>query len=374
MKDIIKVMVIVTIILSVLLGGYLFVRHTINTHTNVAIAPNTSAYDYVIVEISSGMNSTDVIDILYEEELIRNDIIADWIARNHNWNAIQVGEYRIHTGMSLAQMFSMFIEGKTTQGGLIYVIIPEGVEIGEIANRMAMALELDAYDLMDLWSNKEFLDELIEEFWFLTDEILNPDILFPLEGYFYPIRHEIQADFEDAREVTFTMLRMTQHRLEGVRSQIEDHELTFHELIAFAAIIEAETQDLSEMDMVAGVFNNRMIDGWPLQTDATSQYLAYERTFHVTYAMNEVDSPFNTYVHLGLPPGPINSPSINAIIAAMNPAQHPYFFFLSDMFGCIDHGKHYTTTYEEHRALLLEILQPSYDAGYSLCDPNVQVN
>jgi UPF0755 protein len=254
--------------------------------------------------------------------------------------------------------------------------IPEGWELEFIATRLADTFGHDADELMELWADTDFLTELIGEFWFLTDEILNPIIIHPLEGYFYPITYFIPEGKESPQELTRAMLEMTQDRFSSVRIQIESHDKSFHELLTFAAIIEAETQDVDEMENVAGVFHNRIMSGWLLQTDVTVQYVSPERSFHVTAEMLQIDSPYNTYLNHGLPPGPVNSPSRDALLAAMNPAEHAYFFFISDMFGCVGEpgNKNYFTNYEDHRAFYLEFLRPSYDAGQSVCNPDVQVN
>jgi len=371
--------IVLSIIAIIVGGGYLFVRHTIHIHTYRPLDSSVTHEDAVTFEIEPGMWPAAVVERLYEEDLIRNRFIANQIIRFNEWGALQVGEYEIHQGMSLNEMFELFTEhheGESFVCGETHacIIIPEGELITGIANRFAAELEWDADEFLGLWSDVDFLTELIDEYWFLTDEILNPDILYPLEGYFYPIRHDIPVEIEDLREVTRRMLNMTQYQLSGVRMQIEDHEMTFHEILAFAAVIEAETQDEDEKGTVAGVFQNRIDIDMLLQTDVTVQYVAPERSFHVTPEMLAIESPFNTYLNLGLPPGPVNSPSTHAILAAMSPESHDYLFFISDMFGCIDHGKHYFTNFDDHYAFYLEHLQPSYNAGESLCDPDVQVN
>lgn len=380
MKNFLITLGTVLLIIGIVVGGgYLFVRHTINTHTYRPIDRNATEADAIVFEIELGMWPAAVVERLYEEDLIRNEWIANQIIRFNNWGTIQAGEYELHRGLSLHEMFALFTEGEAVEElvcgeTLACVIIPEGALLTHIAYLFADALEMDAEDLLALWSDADFLSELIEEYWFLTDEILNSELYYPLEGYFYPIRHDVPIGLTDERELTRLLLNLTQHQLAGMRTEIEDHDMTFHELLAFAAIIEAETQDRDEKGMVAGVFQNRIDVGMVLQTDVTVQYVAPERSFHVTAEMLAIESPFNTYLNFGLPPGPVNSPSSTAIQAAINPESHEYFFFISDMFGCIDHGKHYFTNFDDHYAFYLANLQPSYDAGESLCDPNVQVN
>lgn len=359
---------LITIVVVAAIGflGIWGVRRFIYTHENVAIDRNATQYDYVEVEIVSGMSAGEVLAILYNEGLIRNETIAGLLVRFNSWGAIQVGEYHVYAGMSLNEMFAMFRGGDVTEMEFIYVIIPEGLRITGIAEIFTvneeLELDMDAEELLELWSDTEFLAELIDEYWFLTDDILNPELIHPLEGYIYPIRHEIPVDFEDVREMTRVMLDMSEHRLEVVRAEIEDHDLSIHEILTFASIIEGETQNEYDKVNVAGVFQNRLDIGMLLQTDVSAQYLAPERQELVTYDMLEVDSPFNTYIYLGLPVGPMNSPSINAIRAAMEPASHGYFFFISDMFGCAGEvgSKIYAVTHDEHLSNRNRYLNPAH--------------
>jgi len=374
MRGFIKFIITLAIIAGVIYGGYRFVMHTIYTHTYVAIDVDASADDYFVLEIEPGMRAADVIDILFEEELIRNDLIAGLLVRFHRWGAIQVGEYHVYAGLSLEEMFEMFRGGSIVDQAFIYVIIPEGFEITQIAeifaNNEALDLEMDDDELLALWSDVDFLTELIEEYWFLTDEILDPALIHPLEGYFYPIRHEIPEDFEDERHMTRTMLRMTERMLARYRTQIEEHEMTFHEILAFAAIVQGETADTEDMPTVAGVFFNRIAADHRLESCVTVQYLADERAMHVTDEMRwGLESPFNTYLNLGIPPGAVNSPSRAAINATLNPEDHNFFFFIGDIFNCVDGGTHFFTYYYQHRDFQQRYLEPSYaNNSVSVCE------
>ena len=375
-KALITIGIFLLIIGTFLGGGYLFAVHLINTHTYTPLDATATEEDAIVFEIEEGMLSADVVARLHEAGLIRHEWIANQLVRWNRWDGIVAGEYELHPGLSLYEMFTHFMAGGTISEGLVYIIVPEGARLTWIAHLFAEALDMDANALLTLWADEAFLNELIEEYWFLTDEVLNSALYYPLEGYITPIRHEIPAGLEDPRAVTRVALKMTEHRLDSVRSKIEAQALTFHEILTFAAIIEAETQDVAEMTMVAGVFQNRLDIGKLLQTDVTAQYTAPERQTHVTYEMLEVESPFNTYMHPGLPPGPVNSPSIQAISASMAPASHDYLFFISDMFGCVGEpgNKNYFTNYEDHSAFRRAYLEPSYAARESVCNPNVQVN
>jgi len=371
MRGFIKFIITLAVIAGIIYGSYTFIIRTIETHTYVAIDEYASEDDYVILEIIPGMRTAEVLEALYEEGLIRNEMIAGALVRIRGWSIIQAGSYQLYEGLSLEDMFNMFQAGDIIVPDTTRFTLPEGLLLEDIAMILEEVFGHDAGDLMELWADTDFLEELIDEFWFVTEDILDSDIIHPLEGYFYPITYFIPDEEDSPEEITREMLTMTQTRIAGLRSDIGEHDMTFHEILTFASIIEGETQDDSEMESVSGVFYNRMTLDEPmrLETDVSAQYLAPERQIHVTYDMLDVDSPYNTYANLGLPPGPMNSPSINAITAAMNPAEHEYLFFISDMFNCHEGGKHYFRTYPEHAAFRVAYLEPSYaNNGISVCE------
>jgi len=360
---------VVLLIIGSLITGYLI----IDQHTHRPINTTGENIHYVEIEIEAGMLPGDVNELLSHHGLIRSTMTANWIVRLNNWGGIQAGIYSLSQGMSLSDMYGMFIAGRVVEEETIRVTIPEGETLEFIAHAFAEGLGFNEDELMTLWSNEAFLEELIDAYWFLTDEILEANIIHPLEGYFYPITYFIPVSLDDPRELTHVLLDMTEHRIADLRSEIEAHEMTFHEILTFASIIEAETQNNDEMLMVSGVFHNRLDIEKKFQSCATIQYVWPERRTHVTYEMTQVESPYNTYRNIGLPPGAVNSPSIHAIRAVMNPVEHDYIFFISDMFNCVDGRTHFFTNYTDHSNFRREHLDPSYQAGESMCDPDVQV-
>lgn len=383
LKGFIRFLVVLGVILGIAYGGYRFVLHQIHTRTHVGIDMNASPDDYFVLEIRSGMRAADVLAMLYNEGLVRDETVSGLIVRFHSWGAIQVGEYEVDATMSLYEMFRLFrgidaVEALYVCETHHCVIIPEGIEIGLIATIFGRELEIDRDELMELWADSDFLQELIGEFWFLTDEILNPEIYHPLEGYFYPVRHEIPMNnSDDLRMITRAMLNMTERMLSPYRTQMENHEMTVHEILSFASIVQGETAHRDDMHTVAGVFFNRLNLGQTLSSCVTVHYVYPIRSHHVTYEMTRFESPFNTYLHFGLPPGPVNSPERASIRGVLNPDNHNYFYFIGDIFNCVTNeagetGRtHFFENFNQHQEFARLHLNPSYAAGYSLCDPNV---
>jgi len=355
-RGFIRFVITLGVIVGLAYGGYRLVMHTMYTHTSVPIDIDADEDEYVLIEIGPGFTAGRVVEILYEKGLVRDEMIASLLVRLNGWGAIQRGEYQVNAGMSLEEMFLMFRGGDVIEQVFENFIIPEGVEIGVIANITAQALDLNSDDLMELWSDEGFLRDMISEFWFLTDEILNPDILYPLEGYFYPIRHEIPEGERDLKEVTRAMLKMTGQMLEPYRQQINAHDMTVHEILTFASIVQGETANSYEMRKVAGVFFNRLYSGntgFRLESCVTVHYfhvhdLGHERQSHVSFEMRDRMSPFNTYQNTGLPPGPVNSPERAAIRGTLNPSEHNYYFFVGDLYNCNNGESIFAETLLQH--------------------------
>ena len=318
--------------------------------------------------IELGTNSYQINAELAELGLIRNARLANLVVRLHGWSNIQAGEYELSFDLSLREIYALFKGGNGVEATVLHrVTIPEGETLPFIAGVMAPVTGLTAAELLTQWGDPEFLQRLIADYWFLTEAILADGIMYPLEGYLYPLTYDFINERYEVDELTRKLLDVTATRLEPVRGLIETSDFTVHEVFTFASIIEAETQNKDQMADVAGVFYNRLKMGIKLQSCATVQYILAERVTHVTYEMTFIDSPFNTYLYEGLSIGPVNSPSIGAIRAALEPASHGYLFFIGDIFHCIDGKTHFFTNFDDHQEFTRNYLQPSYDAGENVC-------
>ena len=383
LRGLVRFLIILAVIAGLAYGGYRLVMSQVYTRTHVGIDMDASPGDYTIVEIRPGMRAANVLTVLYNEGLVRDETLSGLIIRFNSWGSIMVGEYEVNPTMSLYEMFRLFrgidvVEAQEICDTHYCIIVPEGLQIGAIANIFANQLELDADELLELWADTEFLQELIEEFWFLTDDILNPTLYHPLEGYFYPVRHEIPMNnADDARMVTRAMLNMTTRMLAPYQAQMENHEMSVHEILTMASIVQGETANRYDMRTVAGVFFNRLNRGQNLASCVTVHYVYPVRSHHVTYEMTRFESPFNTYMHAGLPPGPINSPERAAIRGVLDYEEHDYFYFIGDIFNCVTDedgvtGRtHFFENFDQHQDFAARYLNPSYAAGHSLCDPDV---
>ncbi len=207
-------------------------------------------------------------------------------------------------------------------------------------------------------SGFEFSDEEFLAYTFAPPDSIRAQLQLPaqasLEGYLYPGEYSLEPhiDLESTIEVFLSNFRahmQSPELLEGISAQ----QLTFHEALTLASIIERETRADEEKSTIASVFYNRLAEGMRLQTDPTVQYaLGFDETeqtwwkTQLTEADMQVYSPYNTYLYAGLPPGPISNPSLASLEAVAFPAQTPYFYFRAKCDGSGTHA--FSVTYEEH--------------------------
>lgn len=167
----------------------------------------------------------------------------------------------------------------------------------------------------------------------------------PLEGFLFPDTYFFLPN-ADEDTVIEAMRAAFDEQMKPYETQIASSSRTLSEIITLASIIEREASRSDDRHMISGVLYNRLDKNMPLQVDVTFLYIMGKNTFQLTLADLRSDNPYNTYVHKGLPPGPIGSPSIDSIDAAINPKKHKYLFYLADNTGVT----HYSRTYEEHLA------------------------
>ncbi|MDC1068804.1 endolytic transglycosylase MltG [Candidatus Kapabacteria bacterium] len=205
----------------------------------------------------------------------------------------------------------------------VKVTFPEGLSIEEISDLLD-PIKTDKTRFLEL----AYSDSLLK-----TRGIESGNVL----GYLLPNTYEFFL-YEKAENVIDRMLDANKNIWDKKnRIKLDQINLTKHQVITLASIVEAETPLKSEASIVAGLYQNRLKIGMRLQADPTIQYVL-GRKKRVLYRDLEIDNPYNTYLYTGLPPGPINNPGKRSIESVLNPAQHNYLFMVAKGDGS---GKHY---------------------------------
>lgn len=297
--------------------------------------------------IESGTHSSTIADKLEEAGLIRNAMVFKYylrfIGEGHRF---QAGEYAIPPGITLDELIEKFNNGDTVQADMIRFTLPEGFTVEQIA---------EVLDTTGLATQEQFLQLMSDPSLFADTLVSNipesQDYKYALEGYIFPETYEVTVDStpEDVIRRTLNELDRKLSTLpEDWEQQLDVLGVTFHEMLTIASLVEREVVVDSERALVAGVIYNRLKNNHLLQIDASVQYALGEHQNRVLNEDLEVDSPYNTYENVGLPPGPIASPGIKSIEAALYPQETDYMFYVTKKDGTSEH--YFAVTYQEHQA------------------------
>lgn len=270
------------------------------------------------VTIPEGSNVTSAAEILEEKGVVSS---GWWLTRiiqmQGRAEKVYAGDYVFKEPITLLSVAKRITSGSF---GLepVKIVIPEGStakEIGKMLDGKLMHFD-----------RVKFVEEA-EKF----------------EGYLFPDTYFVLPNIKEQDLIKVLKDTLTR-KLEPYADEISKSPYDIHEILTIASIIEKEESDTKDRHMISGVINNRLKINMPLQVDATFLYILGRGTFGLSREDLKHQSPYNTYVHNGLPPGPINNPGLSSIRAVLEPSSNPYLFYLADSNGTT----YYSKTYEEH--------------------------
>lgn len=320
-KKISPVFQIIAIVLSLAVLASLFILINL-------ITPVSYEEKWKEVEIPVGSSYTKGIDILKEHGIIKNRFAFLLLGKITNADTeLKHGYYNLSASMSPLQIFYDLIEGRTIQ---YRITIPEG------SNLKSIRRKLEDADLIN-----EISWQLVYDEEFL--ESLNVDAP-SLEGYLYPDTYNFSKGTDPRVIFRIMVQRLREMFDESLMAKADEFEMTENEVLTLASIIEKEAIYNRERPLISAVYHNRLKRNMKLQADPTVLYGVKKRWKRIRYRDLKRITPYNTYVISGLPPGPIASPGIKSIKAALYPANVNYLFFVS-----MNNGKHhFSRTGEEH--------------------------
>jgi len=294
--------------------------------------PNSfSQRNEISVTVSRGSTFKEISDTLELHGIIQNKPLFKIAGLILGWTTqMKVGKYVFADGISNYAILSSLHTGRSTVP--ISVTIPEGYTTTQIARILSQRIGTDSSLFVRLVRDTSFARELgVQE--------------SPLEGYLMPDTYQLYWQM-DEREIIRELVGQCQKFFDdSLVNRERELNLTTGELLTLASIVEAEAIVDSERAIIAGVFYNRLKKGMKLEADPTVQYALNEAPRRVRYRDLTIESPYNTYLHAGLPPTPINNPGKKSILAALYPVNHKYFYFVSNGEG----GHVFSKTYEEHQ-------------------------
>lgn len=295
---------------------------------NVRLTKSTTKFVY----IPTGSTFVDVMRILDKDGLLKNSASFQWVADQMKYTSnVKPGKYQIKQGMSNRELISLLRSGKQTPVKLTFSNIRTAEELAGVVGGK---IEADSASIIFLLRDDAFQ----QKYGFTKESSLS--ILIPntyeffwntsAEEFYERMATEYKKFWNNSRKEKASRIGLTQVQVS-----------------VLASIVEQESRKKDERPTIAGVYMNRHLKGWKLEADPTLVYAAGDFTIRrVLNEHKEIDSPYNTYMYSGFPPGPICMPSISSIDAVLNYTHHEFLFFCAreDFSGYHSFAK----TYDQH--------------------------
>lgn len=303
----------------------------------------------VAVEIPNGSNGNDILDILEENDLIKSKTCAKIYLKLHSYDFKSNG-YLLNKNMNLAEILSILEGNDKNHISNIKITVIDGQTIPEFAQKISASTEIKYDDIIAKWNDKTYLQTLIEKYWFLTEDILQDGIYYPLEGYLAPETYFLTSQTANIDSITEMMLDQTAKHLSSYKEQIEkfstgSQNLSIHQFMTLASIVQRESPaNNDDRALIAGVLINRLNKPMRLQSDVTVNYGNQVTKVDVRQSDLNSDTKYNTYRYDGLPIGPISAVSVDVINDTLNYQKSDYYFF----FATKDAKVLYAKEYKEH--------------------------
>ena len=356
-KSRLKRFFVTVFVLLILLGvggffGYRYVES--------ALQPvDANSKQYVTVQIPEGANLQQIGDTLEKSELVKHGFIFSLYAKYKDYNDLKSGYYNLQKSMSTDDIIKELQKGGTPQPqevALANLTIPEGYTLDQIAQTVGQLqgdfkepLTADAF--LAKVQDETFISQLVAKYPTLLESLPTKEsgVRYRLEGYLFPATYAIKES-TTIESLIDEMVAAMDKNLSAHYTAIKEKNLTVNELLTIASLVEKEGLKTDDRKLIAGVFYNRLNLGMPLQSNIAILYaegklgqnisLADDATIDTT-----INSPYNVYTNLGLMPGPVDSPSLDAIEASINQTKSDNLYFVAN----VQDGKvYFATTREEH--------------------------
>ena len=320
---------------------------------------DASSKDYVTVQIPDGANVQEIGSTLEKSGLVKHGLIFSLYAKYYSHANLKSGYYNLKKSMSTDELIQELQKGGTPEPqepALASLTIPEGYTLEQIAQTVGQLqgefkepLTADAF--LAKAQDETFISQLVAKYPNLLGSLPTKDsgVRYRLEGYLFPATYTIK-DGTTVESLIDEMVAAMDKAMSPYYATIKEKNLTVNELLSIASLVEKEGAKTEDRKKIAGVFYNRLNVGMPLQSNIAILYAQGKLGQKISLADDAgidttIDSPYNVYTHLGLMPGPVDSPSSDAIEASVNQTKSEYLYFVAN----VEDGKvYFATTKEEH--------------------------
>lgn len=333
-----KVWMILLLIIVIAVGGA-------GAYAWNMMRPLEASTEPIVFEIKSGTGTSKIAEQLQQEGLIRSGLAfkgyLKWKKQGSNFMA---GTYSMNPGVSYEEIVNKLNNGEVVPEEMVKFTIPEGYTVLQMADKLSEEGIVDRDEFIKLANDPSAFDVDI-----IKDIPVDEELRYVLEGYLFPETYELKKD-SSTHDVMQRMLEEFQTKVNSIpnlETELQQKKLSLHELLTIASLVEREVVVDAERPLVAGVIYNRIHQDMKLEIDATVQYLLDKPKARLLFKDLKVESPYNMYLNKGLPPGPIASPSLPSIQAALQPEASEYLFYVTKKDGSSGHL--FAKTYKEHQ-------------------------
>jgi len=356
-KSRLKGFLVTVLVLLILLGagGFFGLRYA-----ESALQPvDPSSKQYMTVQIPDGSNAQEIGSTLEKSGVIKNGLVFTLYVKYKNYNELKSGYYNLQKSMSVEDVIKELQKGGTPEPQevtLASLTIPEGYTLEQIAQTVGQlqgnfkeALTAEAF--LAKVQDENFIAQEVTKYPNLLESLPTKDsgVRYRLEGYLFPATYTIKEN-TTVESLIDEMLAAMDKNLSSHYATIKEKNLTVNELLTIASLVEKEGAKTEDRKLIAGVFYNRLNLGMPLQSNIAILYAEGKLGQNISLADDAaidttLDSPYNVYTKVGLMPGPVDSPSLDAIESSINQTKSDYLYFVAN----VQDGKvYYSTTLEEH--------------------------
>lgn len=288
-----------------------------------------------IKEIVINPGSIDQIaTTLYENNLIKDTLSFKIYVRLTKNNSLKAATYNLSENMGVRKIVNILASNKGINTNEISITLKEGINMRTLASVIEESTNNSSNDLYNTLKDKEYLTNLINKYWFLENTILDDKIYYSLEGYLYPDTYYFASKDVKVQEIIEKVLDEMEKKITPYKDKIESHQMTFHEILTLASIVELEGVTEEDRKNIASVFINRINSNMTLGSDVTTYYGAKINMGDRDLYANELNScnDYNTRcaTFKGLPISPIANPTLESITAVIEPVSTNYYYFVAD--------------------------------------------
>ena len=356
-KSHLKGFLVTVLILLILLGagGFFGLRYA-----ESALQPvDPSSKQYMTVQIPDGSNAQEIGSTLEKSGVIKNGLVFTLYVKYKNYNELKSGYYNLQKSMSVEDVIKELQKGGTPEPQevtLASLTIPEGYTLEQIAQTVGQLQgdfkePLTAEAFLAKVQDETFIAQEVAKYPNLLESLPTKDsgVRYRLEGYLFPATYTIKEN-TTVENLIDEMLAAMDKNLSSHYATIKEKNLTVNELLTIASLVEKEGAKTEDRKLIAGVFYNRLNLGMPLQSNIAILYSEGKLGQNISLSDDvaidtSIDSPYNVYTKVGLMPGPVDSPSLDAIESSINQTKSDYLYFVAN----VQDGKvYYSTTLEEH--------------------------